>query len=71
LETPAFGLDVEWTLERFLGFVRTWSAVGRYVEERGEDPVVQLADELEGLLVSEDDLLPISYRLDLRAARVG
>ena len=58
------------TFERFLGFVRTWSAVGRYVEERGEDPVLQLAAELEGLWGSEEELLPVSYRLDLRAGRV-
>jgi len=70
LETPALKLDVEWTLERFLGFVRTWSAVGRYVEECGDDPVVQLATQLEEIWGSEEGLLPISYRLDLRAGRV-
>lgn len=70
LETPAFELQVEWPLARFLGFVRTWSGVGRYQEERGEDPVVQLAAELEGLLENEEDLLPISWTLDLRAGRV-
>jgi len=69
MQTPTFEMDVEWTFERFLGFVRTWSAVGRYDEERGEDPVLQLAAELEGLWGSEEDLLPISYRLDVRAGR--
>ena len=71
LQPPAFEMEVDWTLDRFLGFARTWSAVGRWVEERGGDPVLLLAAELEGLLVSVDDLLPISYRLDLRAGRVG
>ncbi len=70
LETPALKLDVEWTLERFLGFVRTWSAVGRYVEECGDDPVLQLATQLEELWGSSDDPLPVSYRLDLRVGRV-
>ena len=70
LESPAFELRVEWPLERFLGFARTWSAVGRYVEERGEDPVAKLAAELEELWGSSDDPLPVSYRLDLRAARL-
>jgi SAM-dependent methyltransferase len=71
LQPPAFELKIDWTLDRFLGFARTWSAVGRWVEERGEDPVLLLADELEGLVVSSDDLLPINYRLNLRAGRVG
>ena len=70
LKAPAFEMKVEWTLARFLAFVRTWSAVGRYVEERGEDPALQLATRLEELWGGEEDLPPISYRLDLRAGRV-
>lgn len=70
LEAPAFEMKVEWTLARFLAFVRTWSAVGRYVEERGEDPVLQLATQLEELWGGEEDFPPISYRLDLLAGRV-
>jgi len=70
LETPGFELRVEWTLARFLGFVRTWSAVGRFGDMHGEDPVAQLATELEGLWGNEDDLLAVSWRLDLRVGRV-
>ena len=70
LGAPAFELQVEWPLGRFLGFARTWSAVGRYVEERGEDPVTKLAAELEELWGSSGDPLPVSYRLDLRAGSV-
>ncbi len=70
LETPAFELQVKWPLARFMGFVRTWSGVGRFQEERGEDPVALLASELEGHWEDEEDLLPISWRLDLRAGRI-
>ena len=63
-------MRVQWTLARFLGFVRTWSGVGRFVETHGEDPVVQRAAELDGLWGAEEDPLPISWRLDLRAGRV-
>ncbi len=70
LGAPAFELQVEWPLGRFLGFARTWSAVGRYVEERGEDPVEKLAGELEELWGNSDDPLPVSYQLDLRVGRV-
>jgi SAM-dependent methyltransferase len=70
LETPGFEMRAQWTLARFLGFVRTWSAVGRFVETHCEDPVVQLAAELGDLWGSEGDLLTISWRLDLRAGRV-
>ena len=70
LETPAFELNLEWPLGKFLGFVSTWSAVARYLEERGEDPVPILEAELGALWGSEEDVLPVSYRLDLRAGRV-
>ena len=70
LEAPAFELKSEWPLDRFLGFARTWSAVGRFVEERGEDPVLKLAADLGEVWEDEEGLLPVSYRLDLRAGRV-
>ncbi len=70
LETPVFELQVEWTLERFFGFVRTWSGVGRYQKVRGEDPVPQLAAELEDRWGNKEDLLPIRWRIDLRAGRI-
>lgn len=69
-EAPAFELDDEWPLDSFLGFARTWSAVRRYSEERGEDPVLGLGADLERLWRGRRDLLPIRYRLDLRVCRV-
>ena len=39
-------------------------------EKHGEDPVVRLAAELEGLRGNVEDTQPISWRLDLRAGRV-
>jgi SAM-dependent methyltransferase len=71
LRAPAFELQAEWPVERFLGFARTWSAVGRYVKDRGEDPVLTLATRLEEVWQDTERLLPVSYRLDLRAARVS
>lgn len=70
IEAPAFELQMEWPLGRFLGFARTWSAVGRYVKERGEDPVVKLSAELEGIWGRSNKPLPVSYWLDLRVGRV-
>ncbi len=35
-----------WPLERFLNYLRTWSAVRQYVHENEEDPVLGLRDEL-------------------------
>ena len=35
-----------WSLERFLNYLRTWSAVRQYIHENEEDPVSELGAEL-------------------------
>lgn len=70
LKPPSFEMQVEWPFAGFLGFVRSWSAVGRYLEERGEDPLPRFAAELAALWRGEDDVLQVSYRLALKAGRV-
>lgn len=35
-----------WSLERFLNYLRTWSAVRQYVHENEENPIAGLGDEL-------------------------
>ncbi len=42
---PSLSMRETWTLSQFLGNLRSWSAVGRFAEARGEDPVL-LAEEL-------------------------
>lgn len=44
---PSFAIEVEWSLEQLLAYLRTWSAVKRYVVEIGSDPVSTLARELK------------------------
>ena len=46
LETPAFEIVEMLTLEAFASYVRTWSAVLRYRQTVGQDPVVELVDSL-------------------------
>jgi len=41
-----FAIERAATLEAFLGYLGTWSALGRYRERRGEDPLPQLAARL-------------------------
>ncbi len=38
-----------WSLERFLNYLRTWSAVRQYMHENGHDPVTVLGDTLKPL----------------------
>jgi hypothetical protein len=46
LQQKEFLVRREWALERFLNYLRTWSAVRQYIYENDEDPVTNLASEL-------------------------
>jgi SAM-dependent methyltransferase len=39
VETPHFEMRNEWTLGEFTAYVRTWSAVQRYMQDHERDPV--------------------------------
>lgn len=46
LAAPEFEMRVDWSVQRMLGYLRTWSACKRYIDERGEDPVSIIEPEL-------------------------
>jgi SAM-dependent methyltransferase len=68
LTAPSLSMRENWTLPQFVGYVRSWSAVGRYVEDKGEDPVARM----------EEQFIPywgarardVSWPLSLRLGRV-
>jgi SAM-dependent methyltransferase len=49
IPAPPFEMTADWSLEDVLSYLRTWSAVDRYRADRGEDPVLQIADTLRAL----------------------
>jgi SAM-dependent methyltransferase len=46
IEAPSFEMQTHWPLATFIGYVGTWSAVTRFRQARGVDPVPELAREL-------------------------
>lgn len=46
LDTPGFVMEADWSLERVLGYLSTWSAVRRYVADKGSDPLTRLGADL-------------------------
>lgn len=46
LAPPAFAIEADWQLEQLLGYLRTWSAVQRYEQQNGQDPVRQVEPAL-------------------------
>jgi SAM-dependent methyltransferase len=64
-----FGIELEWDLPHLLEYLRTWSAVKRFEQELGVDPVSRL--EMELLLVWPDPQThrPVRMPLFLRLSR--
>jgi len=67
--SPTFAIKVEWTLQQFLAYVCTWSAVKRYITEVGTDPVSELESQLRTIWSEPDQTKPIHMPLVFKASR--
>jgi ubiquinone/menaquinone biosynthesis C-methylase UbiE len=47
IESPGFQKEYLWTLDRFLGYISTWSAVKKFIQQNHIDPVAELKRSLE------------------------
>lgn len=66
---PAFSIEASLTLAELLGYVGTWSAVGRYRQKVGQDPMPILAEELGRLWGNPNTARRIEWPLFVRAGR--
>ena len=69
IDAPAFDMEAEWPLSAFLGYVGTWSAVARFREKRGYDPVAELGEELRSHWGDPAAPRRIRWPLAIRAGR--
>lgn len=69
IDTPNFVLRMEWNLEQLFAYMRTWSAVKRYADELGNDPVDGLDTELRTVWKEADKIKTVHMPLFLRASR--
>jgi SAM-dependent methyltransferase len=64
--SPVFEMQESWSLPQLLGYVRTWSASGRYFERHAVDPAVALEESLAALWGDADEPRRIRWPLSLR-----
>ena len=65
---PALAIEAKLTLPELLGYLRTWSAVGKYQSVHGSDPVTALAPELAACW-GDNAVRRVSWPLFVRAGR--
>jgi hypothetical protein len=46
IPAPVFVLETDWAFEQLIGYLGTWSAVQRYKDDRGQDPLRALGPRL-------------------------
>lgn len=46
-QAQQFNHSVDWTIDHFIGYIETWSAVKKYSTEMGSNPIDQIAPELK------------------------
>jgi SAM-dependent methyltransferase len=68
-DLPDFALQLEWDLRQFCAYMRTWSAVKRYMAEYGIDPVERFEMKVKSVWGEPDTIKVIHMPLFLRASR--
>jgi SAM-dependent methyltransferase len=63
---PNFTMSASWTLPHMLGYLRTWSAVSRYIEITAIDPVSQIATQLEQAWGEPEQERAVAWPLSMR-----
>lgn len=71
VQAPPFAMEAQWDLEELLGYLGTWSAARRFMEECGRDPRQQIAGGLGDAWGSPRMKRRIQWPLSLRLGRVN
>jgi len=66
---PPISIDAELTLAQLLGYVSSWSAVGRFIKAKGYDPVPELGRVLASLWGNPDTPKRMVWPVSVRAGR--
>jgi len=70
IESPTFETTLKWSLRDYLGFVRTWSSVKRYIEVHAESPVPLFEAALADYWSDPDDVRTVTFPVISRVGRV-
>lgn len=71
IKTPQFIMKHLWNMTDYTNFMMTWSPTQRYIETNNANPVELIIDDLKSAWGNESDRKEISWKLMLKAARIG
>ncbi|MEO5893358.1 MAG: class I SAM-dependent methyltransferase, partial [Ferruginibacter sp.] len=70
IAAPVFENNFEWTLEEFMGYLETWSAVQHYIKLKKSTPLELISKQLEGIW-GNNPTKKIAFPILLRVAKIG
>lgn len=70
IATPTLALEQEWNLYEFAGYLSTWSAVSRYRQEQGADPLELIESDLTAAWGDPETRRTVSWPLAILAGRI-
>ncbi|MCA9489747.1 MAG: class I SAM-dependent methyltransferase [Alphaproteobacteria bacterium] len=69
IEAPGITMEADWSVDQVLGYLRTWSAVRRYIAREGRDPVDAIEVDLR-LAWGPEAVRRVVWPVSLRASRL-
>jgi len=71
VEAPALTLTEDWALPDVIGYLRTWSAVQRYADATGTDPIDRIAGDLREAWGEPSTVRTMHWPAPMRIGRVS
>ena len=71
IELPRFNMEVQWTFEGYVGYLRSWSATQNYLKKNGKDPLERVGDELLKAWGDPKATRPVLWPMTIRAGFVS
>ncbi len=69
IDSPAFQMEAFWDLDHFIGYLGTWSAVNRYKDVSGTDPLGLVCPELSRAWGAVSGLKKVVWPIHMRIGR--
>ena len=69
IKPPSFEIRAEWSLDHLMGYLRTWSALQKYITEEGKNPLHTFYPELQKIW-GEEKTRTVTWNLALRVQRI-
>ena len=68
IQCPILSMDFYWTIEELLGYISSWSAVQKFIQAEGQDPLEELKIKLSAHWTHT--VTPVSFPIYLRMGQV-